>query len=395
MLEADFVVARRSFDVVARFSLEAGERLSLFGPSGSGKTTCLEAVAGSVVLKQGRIWLDGRLVNAAREPRLRTSAERPVEPRQRGVALVRQPTTLFPHLSVSANVTYRIRKQAMFGDRSLAHILEDVGLTGLGDAAPDSLSGGQRQRACLARAIAQPFRALLLDEPFSAVDATSRVVLRDVAIDACDRAGAVAIFVSHDLAEAQAFGHRLAIIDQGRMLQMGSTAELVRQPETVRVAELCGFSSFVAHDSDRLWALHPDRFVEGAWPDRGVVLAGTVRSVQAFGPRFACELVPLVGAVEHRADGGLPPANGLSADHVVVRVHVESPPRPGDQWEVTALQPPLVRRESSLGDKEDLSSDAGPLAGDSPRLALSSRDEGALCWRRSDRPIPGIDRSSA
>jgi ABC-type sulfate/molybdate transport systems ATPase subunit len=363
LLEADFVVARRSFDVAARFCLAPGERLSLFGPSGSGKTTCLEAVAGSVVLKQGRIWLDGRLVNAARERRLRGGAERPVEPRERGVALVRQPTTLFPHLSVRANVTYKMRKQLLFGDRSLERLLDDVGLGGLGDAAPDSLSGGQRQRACLARAVAQPFRALLLDEPFSAVDARSRVLLRDVAIDACDRAGAVSIFVTHDLAEAQAFGHRLGIIDEGRMLQIGSTAELVRQPGTVRVAELCGFSSFVAHDSERLWALHPDRFVEGAWPDRGVVLAGTVTSVQAFGPRFACELVALVGTVEHGQGvgpgGGLKPTSRNSAGHDVVRVHVESPPRPGEHWEVTALRPPLVRRESSTTDELDLSDDKG------------------------------------
>jgi len=369
MLEADFVVARRSFDVATRFCLARGERLSLFGPSGSGKTTCLEAVAGSVVLKQGRIWLDGRLVNAARERRLRSSAQHPVEPRERRVALVRQPTTLFPHLSVRANVTYKMRSQALLGDRSLDRLLEDVGLGGLGDAAPDALSGGQRQRACLARAIARPFRALLLDEPFSAVDATSRAVLRNVAIEACDQAGAVSIFVTHDLAEAQAFGHRLGIIDEGRILQIGSTNELVRQPDTVRVAELCGFGSFVAHDAERLWALHPDRFLEGAWPDQGVVLAGTVRSVQAFGPRFACELA--VGAVEPGESGGLggslQPANGLSAGHNVVRVHVESPPRPGDHWEVTAVQPPLVRRESSMSDDEELPSDSGPeLPGGQP-----------------------------
>jgi len=359
MLEADFVVARRSFDVIARLCLAPGERLSLFGPSGSGKTTCLEAVAGSAMLKRGRIRLDGRLVNAARERRTRIPAERPVEPRERGVAVVRQPTTLFPHLSVRANITYRLRERALFGGRSFEQLLEEVGLAGLADAAPDSLSGGQRQRACLARAIAWPFRALLLDEPFSAVDAASRVVLRTVATDATAEAGAVAILVTHDLAEAQAFGHKLGIIDEGRLLQLGSTDELVRQPATVRVAELLGYSSFVRHDSGKLWALHPDRFVEGARPDRGIVLVGTVRSVNPFGPRFVCEMVPLVSAPEHRsaaAGVNVLPGGGSGSGPAVVRVHVESPPRVGENWEVTALCPPLVDSVSPDGDMEGRSS---------------------------------------
>jgi ABC-type Fe3+/spermidine/putrescine transport system ATPase subunit len=363
MLDADFVVARRSFEVIARLGLARGERLSLFGPSGSGKTTCLEAIAGSVELKHGQIRLDGRLVNAARERRIQAPAKRPIEPRERGVALVRQPTTLFPHLNVRENVTYRVRKRALFGDRSLEQLLDEVGLGGLAGASPDALSGGQRQRACLARAIAQPFRALLLDEPFSAVDSASRVMLRNLAIDACDRAGAVGILVTHDLGEAQAFGHQLGIIDEGQMLQVGSTDELVRRPGTVRVAQLCGFSSFVPHDSETLWALHPDRFVEGARPDLGIVLAGRVRSVQAFGPRFTCEMVPLTGALEHStpADG----TNALSGDggfsgEAAVRVHVESPPRVGDQWEVTALHPPLVKRVPSPALREGGSSGEDP-----------------------------------
>ncbi|MGP0005980.1 MAG: ABC transporter ATP-binding protein [Acidimicrobiales bacterium] len=350
MLDADFVVSRRSFDVMAQLDLARGERLSLFGPSGAGKTTCLEAIAGTVMLKKGRIHLDGRLVNAARERRTWALAEQPLEPRERGVALVRQPTTLFPHLSVRANVTYGIRGRALFGDRSLEELLDEVGLGGLADAAPDSLSGGQRQRACLARAIARPFRALLLDEPFSAVDAASRALLRNVAIDASARSEAIALLVTHDLAEAQAFGHLLGIMDEGRIVQLGSTVDLVRQPATVQVARLLGYSSFVPHDSGRLWALHPDRFVEGAWPERGVALSGRVRSVQTFGPRFACELVPDVGALHtgEAASGAsrLPRAAACSGQ-AVVRVHVDTPPRVGDNWEVTALGPPLVESRSS------------------------------------------------
>ena len=344
MLDADFAVARRSFDVVAQLVLERGERFSLFGPSGTGKTTCLEAIAGTVALKQGRIQLDGRLVNAARQRRRGASVERPLEARHRGVALVRQPTTLFPHLSVRTNVTYRMRGRKLFRERSLEELLAEVGLPGLAEAAPDSLSGGQRQRACLARAIARPFRALLLDEPFSAVDAASRVVLRDVAIDAASRAQAVAILVTHDLAEAQAFGHRLGIMDEGRIVQVGSTDELVRRPATARVAELVGYGSFVPEGAGKFWALHPDRFVEGAWPERGGVLSGTVRSVQPFGPRFAAVVLVDTAAM---ARGPLTAAgrsvpDGQSAAPITVRVHVDSPPRISEAWEVTALDPPLV-----------------------------------------------------
>jgi ABC-type Fe3+/spermidine/putrescine transport system ATPase subunit len=355
MLEADFAVARRTFDVSALLCLGPGERLSLFGPSGAGKTTCLEAIAGTVPLKSGRIQLDGRLVNLAktRRRRLASLAEQPVPPLERGVAVVRQPTTLFPHMNVRANVAYGLGGREPQGARSIEDLLEHVGLGGLAGAMPDALSGGQRQRACLARAIARPFRALLLDEPFSAVDAASRSTLRSIAVEATTRADAVAVLVTHDLAEAQAFGHRIGIMDDGRILQLGGTDELVRQPATVRVAELCGYRSFVPHESGKLWALHPDRFVEGAWPQRGVVLSGIVRSVQPFGPRFACEMTPCGHLEGNGADivaaVGPPLFGEITPGQNAVRIHVDAPPRVGDTWEVTSLSPPLVSRVAVMG----------------------------------------------
>ncbi len=342
LLHADFVVGRRSFDVGANIRLAAGERLSLFGASGAGKTTCLEAIAGSVMLKRGRVVLDGVLVNAARGRRPAPMTARPVEARRRGVAFVRQPTTLFPHLDVRANVLYGLRGGALPAGGSLDALLEEVGLPGLAGAMPDSLSGGQRQRACLARAIARPFRALLLDEPFSAVDAASRAALRLIAIASTERAGAAALLVTHDLAEAQAFGHQLGVMDDGTMLQTGRTEDLVRHPATVRVAELVGYDSFLPHASGAWWALHPDRFVEGCWPERGVAVTGTVRSVQPHGPRYSCELAIHTPAATGET-ASAPSRNGDRPSQPRARVHVDVPPRVGEPWTVTALEPPLVQ----------------------------------------------------
>jgi ABC-type Fe3+/spermidine/putrescine transport system ATPase subunit len=336
LLEADVVVARREFDVVAQLSLAPGGRLSLFGTSGAGKTTILEAIAGTVTLSRGQVHLDGRLVNASAgsgRSRRRPPA-RPVAMRQRGIAVVRQPTTVFPHLSVRRNVAY-----GLHDDRRVAETLALVGLEALADAMPEMLSGGQRQRVCLARAIARPFRALLLDEPVSAVDVSSRAALREVTIDAIGRQDAVALLVTHDLTEAQAFGHQIAVIDHGRLLQIADAGLLVRQPATSRVAELCGYTSFLDHPDGRQWALHPDRFVEGAQSERGIVLSGTVASVQASGSRFACDIS---GATASAAGGG-----PVMASSSRISIHVDSPPEVGTYLEVTALDPPLLSRVTS------------------------------------------------
>lgn len=340
-LHACFAIPRRSFEVAASFSLEPGERLSIFGPSGAGKTTCLEAIAGIVDLREGEVRLGGALVNVARRRSGRAPRREVLEPRARGVSLVRQPTTLFPHLTVSANIRYGLgRAGEQTAPRGVDELLSDVGLPGLGGAMPEALSGGQRQRVSLARALARPFLALLLDEPFSAVDAASRPALRRLAESATAKAGAVAVLVTHDLAEAQSFGDRIGVMDKGRLLQLAPGGDLVLRPASARVAALCGYEGFVGRADGRLFALHPDRFVRGALADRGLVLRGIVSNVRPFGARYACEVVS-VDARLVPVCAGTGSLDGAPSPPVLV-VHLDEAPWPGDPLEVTALAPPLV-----------------------------------------------------
>lgn len=327
VLDADFSVTRRTFEVGLAIRAARGERLALFGPSGAGKSTCLEALAGTTRLTRGFVSVDGTLVNAARPGR----DQRVAEPRHRSVSFVRQPTTLFPHLSARANVAYGLARAA--AAERIEVLLDLVELEDGRDAKPDDLSGGQRQRVALARALARPFALLLLDEPFSAVDASSRARLRDVAAGAPAQVGAVAVLVTHDLGEAQAFGDRLGIVHGGEVLQIGPPDAVVGQPSTATVAELVGYGAFLPRDDTTAFALHPDRFESGAHPDRGVVVTGRVRAVRAFGPRWACELELEARALEVRGRGNMG----------TVTAHLREPPAPGDTVELTALRPPVVR----------------------------------------------------
>jgi len=359
-LDAGFRVPRRHFAIEALIHLEPGQRMAIFGTSGAGKTTILEAIAGEVKLESGEIWLDGLLTNCSRRRGRRSAV--PVPPRERGIAAVRQPTTLFPHLTVFDNVTYGIRKQPPSAEwpagRAAAErtaagpsaerpagptaiqladdLLDRVGLGGFARARPQQLSGGQRQRVAIARALARPFRALLLDEPFSAVDVPSRRVLREATIDTSAAQGAVAMLVTHDLAEAQAFGHTIAVVDAGRILQTGQAAVIARRPESRRAAELLGYTTFVPSPDGGSWALHPDRFLVGRHEGAGPVFAGVVRACRPAGTRFACELECTGVEESPRRDG----CESILTLRIEVRVEVA--PSLGTELVVTADVPPNV-----------------------------------------------------
>ena len=323
LLEVDLEVQRREMTVLAGFGLEAGQRLAIFGTSGAGKTTILESIAGLTRLRRGQVRIDGKLVAGKRK------GESALEPRHRQVALVRQPTTLFPHLTVEQNVAYGIRRPA---ERSrAAELLDRLGLSSLARARGASLSGGQRQRVALGRALASPFRVLLLDEPLSAVDVAAREALRLLAVEATVSKQAAGILVTHDLTEAQAFGDQLGVIDGGRMLQLGGAHEVVHCPVSRRVAELVGYGGFVTVPAtpNRWYAIHPDRVVLGAVPESGIVLSGTVVATRPFGPRYECTVA------------------GRSGE--TFTIHVDQPPGAGSECSLTALDPPIVAADTNMG----------------------------------------------
>lgn len=275
MLEADVEVDRREFTVRAALSVAPGERLALFGPSGAGKTTVLEAIAGLVPARRARIVLAGRLL---------TSTGRPVTllpPWQRRIGLLRQDPALFPHLSVRDNLRYSRPGPADPGElQALARVL---GIEGLLGAMPAALSGGQAHRVALGRLLLARCAALLLDEPYSGLDAGLRRTLSDLVVALVVERAVPAILVAHELADAQAFADRLAVIDHGIMLQTGPPGEVVRRPASRRVAELIGYPAFVPVTGGAQAGIHPERVLAGSHPDAGLVLAGKVLACRPSG----------------------------------------------------------------------------------------------------------------
>jgi ABC-type sulfate/molybdate transport systems ATPase subunit len=282
VLEADVEVDRRDFRVEVALQVAPGERLALFGPSGAGKTTTLEVIAGLVAPHRGRVALAGKVLTQTWAPR------QAVPPWRRKVGLLRQDPALFPHLSVRRNLEYGAGRRP--APAATARVAAELGLDGLLDDRPDRLSGGQRHRVALGRLLLARCGALLLDEPYTGLDASLRRVLTSLVRSLAAEREVPAMLVAHELADAQSFADRLAVIDAGRLLQSARADEVVQRPATRRVAELVGYRSFVPLSDDVTAGVHPDRVRYGAFPERGLVLAGTVRDSHPSGAGWEAEL---------------------------------------------------------------------------------------------------------
>jgi putative spermidine/putrescine transport system ATP-binding protein len=237
-------------------AIDAGETVVFLGPSGCGKTTTLRIIAGLEAPDAGgRVLFDGTDVT-------------PLGIEKRNVGMVFQSYALFPNMSVAGNIGYglmiRGRTRAKIAAR-VAEMLAMMRIEPLADRSIDQLSGGQRQRVALARALAVQPRALLLDEPLTALDAKLRDALRLEIDQLLRRFGITAVYVTHDQAEAMALGDRIVVMEHGRVAQVGRPRDIYQRPATRFVAEFIGTMNRLAG------SVREGAFVTGAgripWPE--------------------------------------------------------------------------------------------------------------------------------
>lgn len=211
-------------------SVEPGEMLALLGPSGCGKTTLLRTVAGFIRAEAGRVLVDGAAIDH-------------LPPGRRGVGIVFQSYALFPHMSAAENVAYGLEARRLPRaeiTRKVEAALAAVRMEGFADRRPRALSGGQQQRVALARALAIEPSILLLDEPFAALDRSLRLDLQLEIKRIQRRFGVTAVLVTHDQDEAMSMADRMAVMNAGRVEQVGAPAEVYDRPATAFVAGFVG-----------------------------------------------------------------------------------------------------------------------------------------------------------
>ena len=270
--------------------IKGGEFLTLLGPSGSGKTTLLMMLAGFQDITEGDIRVGGQSIAAT-------------PPEKRNFGMVFQGYALFPHMSVRGNIAYplEIRRmpQAAIAAR-VSEMLDLVQLQGFAGRYPQQLSGGQQQRVALARALSFEPRVLLLDEPLGALDRKLRADVQDQLKDIHNRVGTTFVYVTHDQEEALTMSDRIAIMNRGRLVQVGKPAELYERPRTAFAASFLGKSNFLTRHG-RTYALRPEKIDiapagHGGGQNRH---AGTIHGITYMGAMLKLNVdVPGLGAIE-------------------------------------------------------------------------------------------------
>jgi len=317
----NLVKAFGSFVALKDISLDVneGEFVCFLGPSGCGKTTLLRAIAGLDLQSAGTVEQAGRDISL-------------LPPSQRDFGIVFQSYALFPNLTVARNVAYGLESLGLARaeiDRRVADLLDLVGLPEQGTKYPAQLSGGQQQRIALARAIAMSPGLLLLDEPLSALDAKVRVHLRHEVKSLQRRIGVTTIMVTHDQEEALSMADRIVVMNHGVIEQVGSPADIYREPATLFVADFIGAMNklpAVAVDADRVrlgaavlqcrrhametgsevtLAIRPEDVVpvEGNGADAGNRFTMTIAEMEFLGSFWRARLTgPALGGTDLEAD---------------------------------------------------------------------------------------------
>jgi iron(III) transport system ATP-binding protein len=217
-------------------TIEPGELFFLLGPSGCGKTTLLRSLAGFYIPDEGRIFFGEEDVTT-------------LAPHKRNTGMMFQSYALWPHMSVAENVAFGLEERKVPGDeikRRVQEALESVRMGAYAERRPNQLSGGQQQRVALARALVIRPRCLLLDEPLSNLDAKLRLEMRSEIRRVCKEFKLTTVYVTHDQKEALSVSDRMAILDRGKILQVGSPREVYRRPVNRIVADFIGETDFIA-----------------------------------------------------------------------------------------------------------------------------------------------------
>lgn len=268
-------------------NIEDGEFFALLGPSGCGKTTTLRMIAGLEVPTQGTIRIGNRDVTE-------------LAPRDRDVAMVFQDYALYPHMTILDNIGYPLKVRGV-GKGELRERVTDAAqsldIAHLLDRRPGQLSGGQQQRAAVARAVVHHAQLFLFDEPLSNLDAKLRVEARGFLKYLQHEIGVTTIYVTHDQAEAMALAHRVAIMDRGKVIQVGTPQQVYRQPQTTFVA------AFLGNPPMNLLPCRLDL------PRKQVRVDGTVLSIDG---------IPQWSAVEERVRDGEDLILGIRPEHMTL-----------------------------------------------------------------------------
>jgi iron(III) transport system ATP-binding protein len=321
------------------FSVDDGEIFALLGPSGCGKTTTLRLIAGFEHADRGTIALRDRTI---------TGDDAHVAPEQRGIGLVFQDYALFPHLTVLENVMFGLSDLPKEERRPRAEdALSMVGLDGFSDRAPHQLSGGQQQRVALARTLAPQPELILLDEPFSNLDALLRQGTREEVRSLLKERGMSAVLVTHDQEEALSFADRVAVMRAGQIEQVGTPEEVYYQPRTLFVAQFLGRTNLLLSQAAGLEAETPLGRVNLNREAAGTVLL-SLRPEHLTLDRPDSVVGP-VGTVIGRAFKGHDITYRVECDgsEYLVHTHNRMPYQPGDRVGIRPLESAVVLESQS------------------------------------------------
>ena len=273
MLElADMTKKYGNGDGVEHINLKVyeGEIVTLLGPSGCGKSTILRTVGGFLDVTDGDILINGKSIID-------------LPPEKRPTAMVFQSYNLWPHMTIYENLAYglKLRKRpASEIKENITKMLDLVSMPGCEKKYPSQLSGGQQQRIAIARSLLLKPELLLLDEPFSALDAKIRQQMREELKKIQQDLGITVVFVTHDQEEAMALSHRIVVMNKGKIDQIGTPAEIYDNPQTLHVANFIGEMNFIKK-GDKVLAVRPEDIT--VTPGSGGETTGTVRTIMLLG----------------------------------------------------------------------------------------------------------------